>query len=142
MTQRPISLILAAGLLLLIGASGMAVGGSLLGAAGNGDSFGVDLRPAALALGTGIAAYGFVAVFAGVGLLLLRRWGWRVGVGIVVAGLVPQGFALVAAGPDAVIAFGIAIWGVTLACLIAPDTRRAVAAASPPADDPSQRDRR
>jgi hypothetical protein len=127
MTARPISLILAAGLLILIGASGMAVGGGLLGLVADGVDIGPDVRAAAVAIGTTIAAYGFVAVLAGVALLLLRRWAWRLGVGLVVVGLVALGGALLSVGPGTVLGFGVATWGATLACLAAPDTRRATA---------------
>jgi hypothetical protein len=131
MSARPISLILAAGLLLLIGLSGMAVGGQLLGAAGNGDVSGVDIRGAALGLGTTIAAYGFLSVVAAVGLLTLRRWGWRVGVVMTVLGLVGLGSAAAAGGLDPILGFGVVLWGATLACLLASETRRAVASPRP-----------
>ena len=127
MTARPLSLILAAGLLLLIGLSGMAAGGGLLGSVPNGPVVGVDVRGAALALGTTIAVYGFVTVLAGVGLLLFRRWAWRLGLAVAAIGLVFLAAAMSAAGPDVVLGFGVAVWGATLACLLATDTRRAVA---------------
>jgi hypothetical protein len=128
MTTRPISLILAAGLLILIGLSGMAAGGSLLGSVANGTIASADVRAAALALGTTIAAYGFATVLAAFALILFRRWGWRLGLGLIILGLVALLIALAAAGPDPVLLYGIALWGATLACLVAPDTRRAVAA--------------
>ncbi|HET7702242.1 MAG TPA: hypothetical protein VFK35_02505 [Candidatus Limnocylindrales bacterium] len=132
MTTRPISLILAVGLLLLIGLSGMGVGGSLLG-------YGLDpqsasataivpgAQQAAVVLGAGIAGYGFATVVAAAGLVLLRRWGWRLGVATVVAGLVGLAGAMVAAGAlDGLLLFGILFWGVSLATLLADPTRRAV----------------
>jgi hypothetical protein len=127
MTARPISLILAAGLLILIGLSGMAAGGDLLATAKSGPEVASDVRFAALALGTAIGSYGFAASLAGVGLVLLRRWAWRLGLVLVVVGLVLLVVAIVAAGPDRVFTFGLAIWGATLACLVARATRDAVA---------------
>ena len=123
MSARPISLILAAGLLLLIGVSGMAAGGGLLGTVANGTPETSDVRTAALAIGTTMAAYGFVAVLAGVALLLLRRWAWRLGIALIVLGLVALGTSLIAAGGDPVLAFGAILWSATLVCLVAPDTR-------------------
>ena len=131
MSARPIPLILAAGLLLLIGLSGMAVGGQLLGAAGTGTVSGVDIRGAAFGLGTTIAAYGFLSVVAAVGLLTLRRWGWRVGIVMTVLGLVGLGSAVAAGGLDPILGFGLVLWGTTLACLFASETRRALASPRP-----------
>lgn len=132
MTTRPIALILAVGLLLLIGLSGMGVGGSLLG-------YAMDPRPAAgtpvvpgaqqaaVLIGAGIAGYGFATVMAAAGLVLLRRWGWRLGVVMVIAGLVALVAAIVAAGAiDGLLLFGMLFWGATLATLLADPTRRAV----------------
>lgn len=132
MTTRPISLILAVGLLLLIGLSGMGVGGSLLGyAIGPQDPGPTPIPPgaqqAAVFLGAGIAGYGFATVVAAAGLVLLRRWGWRLGVVMVIAGLVAVVGAVVAAGAlDGLMLFGILFWGATLATLLADPTRRAV----------------
>ena len=127
MTARPISLILAAGLLILIGLSGMAAGGDLAATAKSGADVAADVRFAALALGSTIASYGFAASVAGVGLILLRRWAWRLGLVLVVVGLVLLVVAIIAAGPDRFFAFGLAIWGATFACLAAGATRGAVA---------------
>ena len=127
MTARPISLILAAGLLILIGLSGMAAGGDLLATAKSGAEVASDVKFAALALGTTIGSYGFAASLAGVGLVLLRRWAWRLGLVLVIIGLALLAVAIVAAGPDQVFVFGLAIWGATLACLVARATRDAVA---------------
>lgn len=135
MIARPISLILAAGLLILIGFSGMAAGGGLLGLVPQSQSTTAEVRAAALALGTGMAAYGFIAVLAGVALLILRRWAWRLGIMLAVVGLVLLGGALLAVGPDGILGFGVIVWGATLACLVAPDTRRIVLA-SPPKPGP------
>jgi hypothetical protein len=127
MTARPISLILAAGLLILIGLSGLAAGSDLLATAKSGPEVASDVRFAALALGSTIGSYGFAAAVAGIGLVLLRRWAWRLGLVLVIAGLVLLVVAIVAAGPDRVFTFGLAIWGATFACLLATATRDAVA---------------
>jgi hypothetical protein len=134
MTARPLSLIFAAGLLLLIGASGMAAGGGLLGSIANGTAMGVDIRGAALALGTMIAGYGFVAVLAGVGLLMLRRWAWLLGILLIAIGLAFLAVATLNAGVDVILGFGVGLWGATLACLLASDTRRSVARRPAPPD--------
>ena len=127
MTARPISLILAAGLLILIGLSGLTAGGSLVAAAKSGPEVASDVRFAALALGSTIGTYGFAASLAGVGLVLLRRWAWRLGLVLAIIGLVLLAVAIVAGGPDRIFVFGLAIWGATLACLVARATRDAVA---------------
>jgi peptidoglycan/LPS O-acetylase OafA/YrhL len=127
MSGRPISLLYAAGLLFLIGASGMAAGGGLLGSLANGSTaVAPGVRSAALAIGTTMAVYGFVAVLAGAGLVLLRRWAWRVGIGLIVLGLVALVAAFAGAGGDLIIGFGLALWVLTLACLVVPSTRAAL----------------
>ena len=127
MANRPLSLLYAAGLLFLIGASGMAAGGGMLGSVANsGGTLADDVRAAGAGIGTAIAAYGFFAVFAGAGLILLKRWGWRLGLGLIVVGLVFLGTAFAAAGFDPIIGFGAILWGVTFACLVVPSTRGAL----------------
>jgi hypothetical protein len=127
MVGRPLTLIYAAGLLFLIGASGMAAGGTLIGAAGNdGGSLAQDVRAAGGGIGTVIAAYGFFAVFAAAGLFLLKRWGWRLGLGLSVVGLVILGGIVVGVGWDPIIGFGLILWGITFACLVLPSTREAL----------------
>lgn len=126
MTSRPISLILAAGLLLLIGVSGMAVGGELLGAAGRGAAL-PGGQGAASAVGFAMAAYGFASVVAGVALVLLHRAGWWFGVAVAVIGLAALVAINLAIGAlDEILLFGVAVWGLTLAFLLAPATRRAI----------------
>ena len=127
MTARPISLILAAGLLILIGLSGMAAGGDLLATAKSGAEVASDVKFAALALGSTIASYGFASSLAGVGLVLLRRWAWRLGLVLVVIGLVLLVVAILASRLEPLFEFGLAIWGAALACLVARATRDAVA---------------
>jgi uncharacterized protein (DUF58 family) len=51
---------------------------------------------------------------------------------VVAIGLVVLGFAAQAAGLDVILAFGVALWGVILAALLAPTTRQAMAAGRGP----------
>jgi hypothetical protein len=126
MISRPISLILAAGLLILIGVSGMAAGGGILGAASGRGSAQSGLGQVA-AIGAVMAAYGFAAVFAGVALLLFGRWAWRLGVFLIVVGLaVLVAVNVIVGALDPVLLFGVAVWGATLWFLMAPATRSAV----------------
>ena len=128
MANRPISLVFGAILLILIGGSGMAAGGGLLGVALNGGATG-DVRQSGLTMGALIAAYGFATVLAGVGVLLLRRWAWRLGLLLVVMGLVLLVYALAAVGSlDSMLVSGALLWGLTLVCLVVPGTQRALAA--------------
>ncbi|HEX5825335.1 MAG TPA: hypothetical protein VFY18_12835 [Candidatus Limnocylindrales bacterium] len=126
MTSRPVSLILAAGLLILIGVSGMAAGGSLLGAA-SGRGVPQPGVGGAVTIGAGMAAYGFASVVAGVALLMLQRRGWWIGVVLVVIGLAGLvAVNLVVGALDFVLLFGVVVWGATLAYLLAPATRSAL----------------
>lgn len=128
MTLRPPSLILAAGLLILIGVSGMAAGGGLLGVALNGGSA-PDIRQAGLALGTIIAGYGFITVLAGVGLVLLRRWAWRIALFTMLVGLVALAAAMAGMGSlDPLLLLGVGLWGLALVCLLMTTTRAALSA--------------
>jgi hypothetical protein len=126
MISRPISLILAAGLLILIGVSGMAAGGGLLGAASGRGPAQSGLGQAA-AIGAVMGAYGFAAVFAGVALLLFRRWAWRLGIFLILIGLaVLVAVNVIVGALDPVLLFGVAVWGANLWFLMAPATRSAV----------------
>jgi hypothetical protein len=126
MTARPISLMFAAGLLMLIGVSGMAAGGGLLGAAAGRGPAQPGLGQVAT-IGVAMAAYGFAAVFAGVALLLFRHWAWRLGVFLIVIGLAGLVAVTIAVGAfDPILLFGVAIWGANLWFLMAPATRIAV----------------
>lgn len=126
MSPRPISLILAAGLMILIGVSGMAAGGGLLGVALNGGSP-ADIRQVGLAMGSVIAGYGFVAVLSGVALILFRRWAWRMGLVTMLVGLVALAGALAGVGSfDPRLLLGVAVWGSALVCLLLPSTRTAL----------------
>jgi hypothetical protein len=121
---RSLALILATMLLLVIGLSGMVVGIELLSVLdtapriSTGDSF------SGLLFG-GIAAYGAITAIAGLGLALLRRWGWWLGVATIVLGLLGLLAIVIAVGPDSVLYLGILIWAATLAFLVVPGTRRA-----------------
>jgi hypothetical protein len=127
MAGRPLTLIYAALLLFLIGASGIAAGGTMLGAAANGGgSLADDVRAAGVGIGTVIATYGFFAVAAGAGLILLKRWGWRLGLGLIAAGLVILVGIVAGIGLDPVIGFGASLWAITFACLLLPTTRAAL----------------
>jgi hypothetical protein len=128
MTARPVTLIVAAMFLLLIGASGMAAGGGLLGVGLNNSTVTGDVRQAGLGMGGLMAGYGLATILAGVGLLLRRRWAWRLGLFAIVLGLVALGAAVMAVGQlDPILLFGVAIWGLTFACLLARSTRSALA---------------
>ncbi len=126
MSPRPISLILAAGLMILIGVSGMAAGGGLLGVALNGGSP-ADIRQVGLAMGSVIAGYGFIVVLAGVGLILFRRWAWRIGLLTMLVGLVALAGAMAGVGSlDPMLLLGVVLWGLALVCLLVPSTRTAL----------------
>ncbi|HUQ78433.1 MAG TPA: hypothetical protein VM427_06145 [Patescibacteria group bacterium] len=126
MTARPLGLILGAGLLILIGVSGMAAGGGLLGVALNGDSA-AGVRQVGLAIGSVIAGYGFIVVLAGVGLLLLRRWAWRIGLATLLLGLVGLAGALAGTRTfDPILVLGLGFWGLALICLLLPSTNEAL----------------
>ena len=126
MNARPISLIVAAGLLIVIGVSGMAAGGGLLGVALNGGSA-PDVRQVGLALGSVIAGYGFITILAGVGLVLLHRWAWRVGLFMMLVGLVALSGAIAGVGAlDPILLLGVGFWGLGLVCLLMPSTRAAL----------------
>ena len=126
MSPRPISLIVAAGLMILIGVSGMAAGGGLLGVALNGDSPS-DVREVGLAMGSVIAGYGFITVLAGVGLIRFRRWAWRIGLFTMLVGLVALAGAIAGIGTlDPILLVGLGFWGLALICLLLSSTRAAL----------------
>ena len=126
MTTRPMSLILAAAMLILIGVSGMAAGGGLLGVALNGGAA-ADVRQVGLAMGSIIAGYGFITVLAAVGLILFRRWAWRIGLLTMLVGLVALAGATAGVGTlDPILLLGVAFWGLAVACLLMPSTRAAL----------------
>ncbi|TMF35732.1 MAG: hypothetical protein E6I26_09590 [Chloroflexi bacterium] len=124
MAGRPPTMIGAISLLILIGVSGIGAGGGLLSVTGFGDAA-ADVRGAALMMGAGIAGYGIACAFAAAGIWSRTRWGWLLGVVTVGIGLVLLIVATIIAGPDSILGLGLVVWGLTLACLLAPGTRRA-----------------
>ena len=120
-TDRPTSLSLAALLLLIIGLPGLGVGVTIA------QAMSAPAVPSAgLQIGLGIAGYGLLATTSGIGLLRRRPAFWWLAVATIGAGLVFQIALISIASLDPVFATGIVVWGVTLACLLAPDTRAAL----------------
>jgi hypothetical protein len=126
MSARPVTLILAAGLLILIGVSGIAAAAELVGIATGGGSSVPGVEPLTILIAAALGAYGCGLVLAGIALLLLRRWAWWLGVALIAVGvmalLAPM---LVNRSVDQVLSLGVATWGATLVLLLVPDTRRA-----------------
>ena len=115
------SLILAAGLLILIGVCGIGVGAELILVA-SGAATGA-------LIGGGIAAYGLGCVIAGIGTFLLNRWAWLLALGTIMVGLAVllwMEIILIGAAPDSVSVVGLVIWSLALVLLLAPATRNAV----------------
>ena len=121
MDGRPQPLSAAIVLLVLIGVSGLGVGLTITSGM---LSAGTPLIGAGI--GLGIAVYGGLAALAGVGLIRRLRWSWWLGIVTIVAGELFLVWLIVLVGGDAVFASGVAIWGVTLGCLVAPATRAAI----------------
>jgi uncharacterized membrane protein (DUF2068 family) len=117
--SRPLSLFVAAGLLV----AGLTIVETM--------SVAAPVPTAGIAIGAGITAYGFVATVAGLGLVRRRRVSWWLGVLAVGAGLLVLIVLIGAARLDPVFGLGIAILAVTLACLLAPATRRSIGITSP-----------
>jgi len=124
MAGRPPTMLAAIGLLILIGVSGIGAGGGLLSVTGSSDAA-ADVRGAALLMGSGIAGYGIACAFAAAGIWSRARWGWPLGVVAAGVGLILLIVATIIAGPDSILALGLVVWGLTLACLLAPATRGA-----------------
>jgi hypothetical protein len=121
-TGRPYPLVLAAVLLVIIGLSGLGAGITIVQAMTKSP----PLPLVGVQIGLGIAAYGLVAAIAGIGLLGRQRRFWWLAVGTIGAGLAFLVGLIVIANLDPVVTSGIAIWGITLACLLAPATRAAL----------------
>jgi hypothetical protein len=119
---RTVPLVLGAVLLVIIGLSGLAAGVTIVAAMTSAAAPPV----VGLEIGFGIAIYGLLATGSAIGVFLRRRAWWSTGIATIVAGLVVLFGLAVAVGPDPMFGSGIAIWGVTLACLLAPPTRRAL----------------
>ena len=127
MTARPVTLILAAGLLILIGGSGFAAAAGLLGVAIGGAASVPGVEPLTLVIGAVLGAYGCGLVLAGIALLIFRRWGWWLGITLIAVGILALvATILVGRSPDPVLLFGVAVWGVTFVVLVLPQTRRAI----------------
>jgi hypothetical protein len=124
-SDRPSPLLLAAVLLLVIGLSGLGAGLTIVGAMTNGPVVPI----VGMQIGLGIAGYGVLATVASIGLLGRRRAFWWLAVATIGAGLVLL-VGLIGliglASIDPVFATGIVIWGIALACLLAPATRAAL----------------
>ncbi|HYX10637.1 MAG TPA: hypothetical protein VE817_01570 [Candidatus Acidoferrum sp.] len=119
---RPFPLVFAAVLLVIIGLSGISAGITIVQAMANTPPtplIGIEI-------GAGIAGYGLVATIAGVGLFARRRTFWWLAVGTMAAGLAFLIGLVVIANLDPVATSGLVIWGITLACLLAPATRAAL----------------
>ena len=112
MTART-SLLIAIVLLLVEGVSGILVAASLAAA-------GMAANPtvAGTAIVVGMGAYGIWLAGSGIGLLFGRRLGLPLAIGAIVAGLILLAWVSTLSGPDPIIAFGIAVWAVTLALLL------------------------
>jgi hypothetical protein len=127
MAGRPITLILAGALLILIGVSGILAGAGFLEmAAQRPAGVSADVLQAGIAIGAAMDAYGLAAVLGGMGILTFRRWAWLLAVAVVLIGLVLLGVAVILGGLEPVLTTGVVIWGATLALLVLPTTRRAI----------------
>ena len=128
MTARPVTLILAAGLLILIGGSGFAAAAGLLGVAiGGGGGSVPGVEPLTLLIGAVLGTYGCGLMLAGIALLFFRRWARLLGIALIAVGVLALvATILIGRSPDPVFLFGVAVWGVTLVVLVLPQTRRAI----------------
>jgi hypothetical protein len=120
--DRPPTLAAAAFLNVIIGISGLIVGLTLL-AALPGVAASSDVVVGAEIL-FGIPLYGLAATLGGIG-TWRRSWvGWTLALVVDGVGLGVLVWAISLVGPDGVLAFGIAVWTLTLVLLAAPQTRR------------------
>jgi hypothetical protein len=127
MTMRPVTLVLAAGTLILIGGSGIAAASGLLGIALGGGSSVPGVEPLTLLIGAVLGAYGCALVLAGIALLFFRRWAWWLGIALIALGLLSLlATILIGRSPDPVLVFGVVVWGASLILLLLPVTRRAI----------------
>lgn len=117
MSGRPFPAVVAAVLLLVIGISGLSAGVALIAAMGSAR----DVPPVGVGIGAAIGTYSALTTGAGVGLLLRRHAAWWLAVLTIGAGLLflVGMVAVVLRTLDPVFAFGIVVWSVTLACLVA-----------------------
>ncbi|MEA2548928.1 MAG: hypothetical protein QOE42_1526 [Chloroflexota bacterium] len=121
MAGRPQPLSAAIVLLVLIGVSGLGAGLTITTAMTNAGT-----PPIGVGIGAGIALYGALTALAGVGLMWRHRWSWWLGVATIAVGMLFLVGLIVRVGSDEVFALGVAIWGVTLGCLLAPATRASI----------------
>ena len=122
-SDRPASLLAAAGLLLIIGLSGLSVGISLILAMRSAR----DVPWVGVEIGAAIGGYGVLTMVAGIGLLARRRPAWWLGIVAIGAGwLFLVGLVVAVGSFDPVFGFGILVWSVTFACLLAEATRAAI----------------
>jgi hypothetical protein len=131
MTARPTTLVLGSALLVVIGLSGLAAGAGFLMLLAPQSSEAASLTripgvvQSGLLIGAIMAAYALAALVSGVGTWIGRRWAWLLGIVTILAGLGILAYCIVLlGGPDPILDFGVVIWAVTLACLLAPSTRR------------------
>jgi hypothetical protein len=131
MTARPTTLVLGSALLVVIGLSGMAAAAGLrmLRAPASSEAASLARVPGVIQsgglIGGVMAAYSLAALVAGVGTWTGRRWAWLLGIATILVGLGILAYCLVLlGGPDPILDFGVVVWAVTLACLVAPPTRR------------------
>ena len=104
----------AMAVLLTMGISGISVGVTLGSA-----SMRAGLPASGVAVPAGLIVYGLAVAGGGLGILLRRRWGWPLGVGAIVVGLVTLVILLgVVGGRDAILTGGIVLWGATLGLLL------------------------
>jgi hypothetical protein len=131
MTPRPTTLVLGSALLVVIGLSGLAAGAGflMLVAPQTGEAANLARIPgvvqSGLLVGAIMAGYALAALVAGVGTWTGRRWAWVLGIVTILVGLGILAYCIVLlGGPDPILDFGVVVWAVTLACLLAPSTRR------------------
>ena len=122
MTDRPVPLVLAAVLLIVIGLSGLGAGFTIAQAMTGTPNVPV----VGLQIGLGVAGYGLLAAVSGVGLLGRRRRFWWLAVATIGAGLALQVGLIAITSPDPVFGTGLVIWGIALVWLLLPATRQAL----------------
>lgn len=123
MTTRPLSLAVAAGLLVILGTGVAVVGVFLLAVAAGLVAF-LDSAHAFVVLLGGLALAAAVATYASaIALWQGRPWAWVASLAIAVAGVVGAAVAVSTSGAQAPIVLGLAMTGATVALLVAPSTR-------------------
>ena len=112
----------------IIGLSGLGVALTFANAALGGVPLpaGMGVEAATAAMAGGFGAYSVLALIGALGTYLRNRVAWALALLVDIAGLAVIVGATVAAGADAILLTGVAVWGVATFCLVAPSTRRAV----------------